>query len=331
MKVRIFGPGGRIRLFFRDLKQLLRQYRWEKRFSIGGNKFNDKHFYVIGINQYEEGLFSIVYQILLHIEYALKHNMIPVVNIRDFNSMFQKDGINAWEEFFEQPCNYTLEDIIGAKKATFSYDSHYPHLKVCWNVADLSNKELETLKDLYKKYIRPSKAMKKYIQTNVPAEFTEAIMKVGCICRGTDYFHAPKLGIAKQPTAEMMIEKVKECMYRNKVEKVYCATEDEQIYKSFQKAFGKQLIPNHQQMYKNNNGKFLSDINREQNIDVYKINREYFLSLWMISQCNYFIGGNVSGSNAVILMENHFKEFYVFKLGAITKQDVTEFVNNQKS
>lgn len=330
MKFNILGPGGRTWLFFRRLKQIQRQFALERKFAIGGKKNLDKHFYVIGINQYEEGLFSIVYQVLRHIEYALNRNMIPVVNMRDFNSMFQKEGSNVWEEFFEQPCNYTLEDVNGSYKATFSYDSHFPEPHVCWNVADLNTVEINVLKELYKKYIRPNNRMKEFLQSNIDPEFFNNTKKIGCICRGTDYFDAPKLGIAKQPTAEMMIEKVEEYMCKHNIEKIYCATEDKNIYSIFQKHFGSKLIPNKQQMYNKNNGKFLSDINKEQNIDVYKINREYFLSLWMISKCDYFIGGNVSGTNAVIMMDNNFKEIFVFRLGAISEKDVYDFNNKIK-
>lgn len=172
--------------------------------------------------------------------------------------------------------------------------------------------------------------MMDYISKKLPAVFQEKSKKVGCICRGTDYFDAPKLGIAKQPTAEEMIEKVKECMQKNDVDMVYCATEDQNVYAKFQKAFGNKLIPNIQQKYGRNEGKFLSEVNKTQNIDVYKVNQEYFFSLYMVSQCDFFIGGNVSGTNAVILMNNNFKESYVFRLGAVTEKDVIEF-NSKKS
>lgn len=324
MRLYLFGPGGRTWRIIRSVKQIIRQRKLEKKFRIGGGKNIDKHFYVIGVNNYREGLFSIVNQVLRHIEYAVDRNMIPVVNMRDFKSMFYKEGINAWEEFFEQPCNFGLDDIIGSHKVTFSYDNDFPQLNVCRNVSDLKNQDLNKLKDLYKKYIRPNKFMLDYIKANTPNGFN-SFTKIGCICRGTDYFNAPIIGISKQPTAKMMIEKVKEYMNKYNIEKVYCATEDKRIYKEFKEEFGNKLIPNTQQMYDKNEGKFLSEINEECNIDIYKINREYFLSLWMVSQCDYFIGGKVSGTNAVILMNNNFKEIYVFKLGVVSKEDLLKY------
>lgn len=59
MKFRLLGPGGRVWRIIRFVKQIKRQRDFEHQFHIGGNKHRNMHFYVIGINQGEEGLFSI--------------------------------------------------------------------------------------------------------------------------------------------------------------------------------------------------------------------------------------------------------------------------------
>ena len=323
MKFRLLGPGGRVWRIIRFVKQIKRQRDFEHQFHIGGNKHRNMHFYVIGINQGEEGLFSIVYQVLCHIEYALQRGMTPVVNMRDFPSMFFSKGLNVWEFFFEQPMGFVLDDVQGAYKATLSYDSHYPKLKVKWNVAALSKKELKHLQSLYAEYIRPSKEMKEYIAKNIHnSVFSDLSQAVGCICRGTDFFDAPKLGVAKQPTPEQMIFKVREFMEKNHLSKVYCATEDARIYQCFCRVFGDSLIPNMQKKYDGNDGKFLADVNKEKNIDVYAINKQYFLSLYLVTRCHSFVGGNVSGTNAVLMMDNNFKDYFVFQIGVVSSVDV---------
>lgn len=315
-----FGKGGRIYHLIKKIEQIKRQIILERKFKVGGKKHIGKHFYVIGINQGKEGLFSIVNQMLRHIEYAVTQNMIPVVNMRDFSSQFKKEGINAWEEFFEQPFNYRLDDVIGANKVTFSYDSHFPPKTFQRDISSLNNEELNRIREIYKKYIRLNREMEKYIEDNISTEFKNEERKIGCICRGTDYFTL--VGLPKQPSAEMMIEKIKDCMKLHNIKKIYCATEDSKIYKKFKDAFGDNLILNNQQMYSNNNGKLLYDINIENNIDIYKLNREYFLSLYQVSKCNYFFGGMVSGTYSVILMDNNFVESHIFRLGHLTENDV---------
>lgn len=100
MKFRLLGPGGRVWRIIRFVKQIKRQRDFEHQFHIGGNKHRNMHFYVIGINQGEEGLFSIVYQVLCHIEYALQRGMTPVVNMRDFPSMFFSKRVECVGVFF---------------------------------------------------------------------------------------------------------------------------------------------------------------------------------------------------------------------------------------
>lgn len=70
---------------------------------------------------------------------------------------------------------------------------------------------------------------------------------VACICRGTDYFDTPLIGIEKQPTPQMAIEQVRCMMKKHNCNMVYCATEDERIYRMFEKEFGEKLIPNTQE------------------------------------------------------------------------------------
>ena len=161
--------------------------------------------------------------------------------------------------------------------------------------------------------------MKEYIAKNVHnSVFSDLSQAVGCICRGTDFFDAPKLGIAKQPTPEQMIFKVREFMEKNHLSKVYCATEDARIYQCFCRVFGDSLIPNMQKKYDGNDGKFLADVNKERNIDVYAINKQYFLSLYLVTRCHSFVGGNVSGTNAVLMMDNNFKDYFVFQIGVVS-------------
>ena len=44
--------------------------------------------YVIGIDFHDEGLMSIVNSVMTHIEYALDRGYTPVVNMKDFQSIY---------------------------------------------------------------------------------------------------------------------------------------------------------------------------------------------------------------------------------------------------
>ena len=144
---------------------------------------------------------------------------------------------------------------------------------------------------------------------------------LACICRGTDYNNT-LVGISRQPTPEMVIEKAHEFIKLYNIDSVYCATEDAAIYAKFEKEFGARLIPNIQRKYNGNDGMLLAQYNVKHNIDATTVAREYFRSIYIVSQCDYFIGGAVSSTGAVMLMPNNFKETYVFRLGSMTADDV---------
>lgn len=105
MKLRLFGPGGRVwRLAFR-IKHTAKSLKYRQLYNIrGGGKNKNLYFYVIGITMKNEGFFSMVNKTRAHIIYALDNGLTPVVNWRDFpNPYLRNDGTNPWEYFLSNP------------------------------------------------------------------------------------------------------------------------------------------------------------------------------------------------------------------------------------
>lgn len=171
--------------------------------------------------------------------------------------------------------------------------------------ADKATKE--KLKSVTTEYIRPQKTLKEYFLKGMPDAFNGNNHIVACICRGTDYFDTPLIGIEKQPTPQMAIEQVRCMMKKHNCNMVYCATEDERIYRMFEKEFGEKLIPNTQEKYGDNHGKLLMQINREEKRDILEITKQYYRSMYIVSQCDCLVAGVVSGTNAVLCMPNKLK------------------------
>ena len=285
---------------------------------MGGAKTWDKIFYIIGIDFHDEGLMSIVNSVMTHIEYALDRGYTPVVNMKDFQSIYHKENENVWEYFFEQPCGYNLSDVYGAHNIILSMNVQYPK---GYSFEGGNQKRIEKIRCIYKDYLRPGQNLQSYLNEslNTIKSYKEGV--IACICRGTDYINTI-IGLPKQPTADMVIEKLKMFVSKYGVSNIYCATEDERIYSKFQEEFGDKLLPNTQQKYNDNKGKLLSEVNIEQGIDVYDIAFQYYKSLYIVSQCDYLVAGWVSGTRSVLLMPNHFKDVFVFNLGSVTKEDL---------
>lgn len=216
--------------------------------------------------------------------------------------------------------------MYGSKHAKFSIDSPFPNRKyTIWDVSSADKATKEKLKPVTTEYIRPQKTLKEYFLKGMPDAFNGNNHIVACICRGTDYFDTPLIGIEKQPTPQMAIEQVRCMMKKHNCNMVYCATEDERIYRMFEKEFGEKLIPNTQEKYGDNHGKLLMQINREEKRDILEITKQYYRSMYIVSQCDCLVAGVVSGTNAVLCMPNKFKDTYIFKLGCVTEEDVKEY------
>lgn len=315
---RFLGEGGRTWWHYMYLKSLFQTWKFRWTHWKCSGKYPDKTFYVIGVDFHDDGLMAIVNYVMGHIEYALDRGYIPVVNMKDFQSIYQKANENAWELFFEQPCGYTLSDIYEARNVIISmnvaaFKDHYTRFN--------DSERKEKYKRLYKEYFRPNKKLQLYLnEVHNKVKLCKGEI-IACICRGTDYNNT-LVGIDKQPTVEMVIEKVKEFMVNHNISNVYCATEDERIYAKFENVFGDRLIPNTQQKYGDNKGKLLAKVNVEQGIDVFKIAYQYYQSLYLVSQCDYLVAGMVSGTTSVLLMPNNFKDVFIFNLGVVTEEDI---------
>ncbi|MCD8157615.1 MAG: hypothetical protein LUD77_01620 [Clostridiales bacterium] len=85
--VRIFY--GKIKLFFIEPKD------------------SEKVLYVIRFYR-REGLMSMLYKALHHIEYASHKGYIPYIDTKHFFNAYKIKGENSWEQFFSQPKAYQM-------------------------------------------------------------------------------------------------------------------------------------------------------------------------------------------------------------------------------
>lgn len=83
----------------------------ERKMSFG-EKNEDKIFYVIRPRKNSvEGLMALLFYVIQQIGYAEKNNYIPVVDFKNYKTQYNIADENAWECFFEQISNYSLEEV----------------------------------------------------------------------------------------------------------------------------------------------------------------------------------------------------------------------------
>ena len=84
----------------------------------------DKTFFIIKLNNPHLGLFAIYNCILGYLRVANINGFIPIVDLKNYKNDYLQDEeigtINVWEYYFNQPTNYSLDEIYRSKNVIFS-------------------------------------------------------------------------------------------------------------------------------------------------------------------------------------------------------------------
>lgn len=263
------------------------------------------------------GLFSYVITNIGNINKALKRNQIPIIDMQSYKNPFLNENevgkVNSWELYFEQPCNVTISDVdVNECDEITSVNRNRPNDSMRFF---LNKRVSHYWNDLAKKYLRLNEKTKKYIDDQQKKYFNTDDKVLGILCRGTDYINLRPFRHPVQPSSKMVIEKAKKVMNEKKCNKIFLATEDENILNEFKSEFGNSLIYINQKRFSNTENKYLSEIEFNRKNDSYLKGLEYLTSIVLLSRCNCFIAGRTSGTIGVMLMTNGFEYTYFWDLG----------------
>lgn len=199
------------------------------KFSFG-NKNKDKIFYVIKRTP-GGGFYSNLAYVLLNLEIADKNNYIPIVDMKNFPTMYnQKKNIdnkkNVWEIFFKQTSNFKLKDVYKSKNVYFSPNNLKFRSEVYKNIK---------LKKIFDKYVLINKKLLKEADIFCKKNFRKKKI-LGIHFRGTDQKIAPNHPIP--PTIfeikNLIDEKIK---YQN-YDKIFLLTEQQEYYDELKQTYG---------------------------------------------------------------------------------------------
>lgn len=272
------------------------------------------------------GLASHIITNLGYIEECILEGKIPVVDMlngeTDFAKLGKAKGKNAWELFFNQPFGNKLQDIQA--NTVIDKKTGIPKLMPSYDMEFLSNEALiGKWRRLCHIYMKPAEEVLRQIEEakkNTPFAAGERI--VGVLCRGTDYTQKRPLNHPVQPKPQEVLDKVKEVCERYHCKYCYLATEDEKIVNFFRENMGDSVFTSQDIYYSEVHGKVLFKINQEKGIDIYKKNMEYLAALFLLAECNCFVGGRTSGTVAALLFSNGFEYFYTWNKGRYGKDDI---------
>ena len=292
------------------------EYREKKK--CFGNLNSDKVFYIIRPRPGKiEGLMALFLDVIKQLDYAEKRNFIPVVDFENYETQYYEKGKNAWEIFFNQVSEYSLDEVYHSKNVILS------GLNALEKAPDFLSQKYDNSSLLYarkivKKYIK----VKPEIQVIVDNETNRLQIDncLGLYLRGTDYTKLKPAGHPVQPTTIQAIKIVDEYLVKNPHKNIFLVTEDADICLEIKKKYGEKVRTINDDIYISNyDGKnFLSMDDSSINqlgLSSFQRGITYLSKILLLSKCKDIIGGNTSGSWAACVLSKSIDFLYIFDLG----------------
>ena len=261
------------------------------------------------------GLFSYYIVHLGCIINYLKHGYIPILDVGSFSNILSGNNNpedNPWEEFFNQPCGYTLDDVVKMKDV---------EIFECECVLDMPDEKTVYSKPIMLNYHHIIQEKYMSVNKNILKEakkiwyklFRHSKNVLGIFVRGTDYSSLQPGGHSRQPSIDIIINDTITMDKQNKYDYIFLGTEDDEIRNAFIKKFGeilKYLVPKDKLVY--NSGYLTYSKNVFGNMD---FSKTYLLSIVILSKCIDIISSRTSGAAGVFIISNGFRNKLVYYLG----------------
>ena len=313
-------------LYLSDLLFIIkmkRKYRTDlKKTKKYNTHINKKDIvYIIRRSDPNVGIFSCILTFLTHLRYADEKGYIPVIDMMNYDNEYLYDNelgvINAWEFYFEQPKDTTVEQAYGLYKKIKISSGHFQKQFIPSNAFLCSKESDDSIiwKNLWKKYINVNSQTKQYLESmyNNIEKKCHGNHFLGVLCRGTDYFHYTnaqgnidiELKLMKVIEFVGNIAEKKECQY------IFLATEDQDIFDRFFKAFAERLLYFDDERLQSDEDQLLGQAWKKNNIDLKKKGLNYILNFYVLSQAKFFVGARTSASVFLpIVGEKEYMFFY---------------------
>lgn len=277
-----------------------------------------KTYYVISRENSSIGLLTYVSLFLGHLAYAAAKGFLPVIDIQNTSSLYLEDDqigkVNAWEFYFQQPYETTLNQVLSTQNYILGATKMQPLSPFISSVFD----EQESLfwKILYQHFIRFNEKTKSYTDD----EYNNLLAGkrvLGLLYRGTDYTKMRPHGHPIQPTLEEFADRIVTMTAESgDYDCYYLATESRESSDFLKNRFPGKIVENKKVYYDDAGVDYLYQATFDRENDKYLKGLEYLSSIHLLSKCDSFIGGLCAGTYAANFMkEGDYEHKHFFNLG----------------
>lgn len=307
-----YRSGSEIDIYQNRLIALLGQsdvYKFDEWVSIFSNdiklhpgvKNEKKTFYVLRVSDPTSGWGNIIPSILEGIAYAKKRGFIPVVDMKYFQNPYlepEKRGReNAWEYYFEQISDYSLEEVYVSKNVIIS--GIYTNARMEKSYSD----------------IKYNQVAKQRFEQEYSRIFPKNEKVLGLVYRGTDYFsvynHPTPMGI------DEYIAKIRVVMENTGYRYIFLATEVRDAVEAFAREFGEKALYTNQKRYSADERRLLYKVHFDRDNDAYLKGLEYLETVELLARCDALLGFAIAATKLAQLINNGKYEFVHYDIDDI--------------
>ena len=286
-------------------------------------------YYIIRREYSDTGLFARYKIIGEHIRYALTNGWLPVVDMQNYPNAYlapEKLGKeNAWEYYFEQPLRIGLEEAYRGENIILSAEEVEPRLWESMALLENCNNVLTEWRMLRKfGLLKVKDSLMAEIAAVREKLFAPNDRLLGVHLRGTDYTGLKPFGHCIQPPVEHAINTVYKKLQEWHCNKIFLATEDENIVQIFKQVFGDTCVTFDREYVNYEQGQYVGSMRIDRPNDHFLQGKEYLTEMVLLSMCNSFVAARCSGTVGVMMLADNFEHTYFFDLG---RYDVADLEN----
>ena len=266
-----------------------------------GKKNKNKIFYIInreGIG----GLFSNLLFVLDHLIICEKKNYIPVVDWKNFPTVYSEKKEDSWSYYFKPVSKYTLNEVYKSQNVIFSINN--PEI-LTRNLFDISRNHFR----IFRKYIK----IKPYLNLEVKNFLKKNNFKkekwIGLHWRSSDMKTAPNHPF---PPTQKQIIKFLNKYSKNK--KIFAVVDEKKNLDYLKEKYYKRIIE-FPCFRSTNDTDYYNDKSFYRKRHKYKQGKEIIIQALILSKLDIFIGGNSMVADAVKYLLNSKIKFLKIENG----------------
>lgn len=285
-----------------------------------GSRNPDRTFYVIRCSNEMLGLFGLFNYVIYNLKKAVELNAEPVVDWQYYPnySISEDDKVgkeNCWEYFWKQLTpEISLDEVYHSKNVIMCSGEYGGSLAEV-----LDEKELLRTNDLIHRYIHLNSETQQYVDRCRRELCMEGKRVLGVLGRGTDFAESKPSKHQIVANAEQLLQKMEEKQIEwGMYDLIFVATEDKKILSALQERYGEKLIYNQKSFVEKTDGQWLNKLYDRREFSGKKKEKslEYLGAIYLLAECDAFIGSVVGGTLGAMRLKGRYEEHYLFELGA---------------